>query len=150
MKVLGCDCSTRLVAIFAIQNKEGSTYEFKSSKEDAVSRTNDIFFQLVKFFKSEKPDMVYVENSPYLQNIKVTLQIHSVVDAVRYACLINDIPMQTVEVTSWKKDVLGSGKADKPTIMQFAKAKWGSKLITNQDIADSSCIATYGNRRMEK
>jgi Holliday junction resolvasome RuvABC endonuclease subunit len=94
--------------------------------------------------------MVYIENSPYLQNIKVTLQIHSVVDAVRFACVINDIPVQTVEVTSWKKDVLGNGKADKQTIMQFAKTKWGDELITNQDIADASAICQYGLIRMLK
>ena len=150
IKIFGCDCSTKVVAIFEIQNKKGVGHEFTSSKEDAISRINDMFLQLVNFFKDEEPDMVYIENSPYLQNIKVTLQIHSVVDSVRFACVLNGIPFQTVEVTSWKKHVLGNGKADKATIKQFAVTKWGEKLITSQDLADASSIATYGMLRMEK
>ena len=150
VKIFGCDCSTKVVAIFGIQNKKGMGYEFTSSEEDATSRINDMFLQLVEFFKNKKLDMVYIENSPYLQNIKVTLQIHSVVDSVRFACVLNEIPFQTVEVTSWKKHVLGNGRADKSAIKQFAVAKWGEKLITSQDLADASCIATYGILRMEK
>ena len=147
MKVVGVDCSTKKVSIFEIKNGKGSVIEFKSSMEDATSRINDMFLQLVEFFKKDKPDMVYIENSPYLQNIKVTLQIHSVVDSVRFACVLNEVPFQTVEVTSWKKSVLGNGRADKSSIIQFAKAKWGD-LITNQDVADSACICLYGWMRM--
>jgi len=145
---MGCDCSTKSVAIFTIQNKKAIVTEIKSSEKDAASRIDDMFLQLFDFFKKNKPDMVYIENSPYLQNIKVTLQIHSVVDAVRFSCVFNNLPYQTVEVTSWKKSVLGNGRADKPAIMQFANAKWGAKLITNQDVADSACICLYGYMRM--
>ena len=148
IKIFGCDCSTKVIAIFGIQNKKGVGHEFTSSKEDASSRINDMFIQLVKFFKDEEPDMVYIENSPYLQNIKVTLQIHSVVDSVRFACVFNGIPFQTVEVTSWKKHILGNGRADKSAIKQFAVAKWGEQLISSQDLADASAIAQYGWMRM--
>ena len=150
VKIFGCDCSTKVIAIFEIQNKKGKGHELFSLKEDSTSRINDMFLQLVEFFKVKKPDMVYIENSPYLQNIKVTLQIHSVVDSIRFACVFNGIPFQTVEVTSWKKYVLGNGKADKSAIKQFAVTKWGEQLISSQDLADASCIATYGMLRMEK
>jgi Holliday junction resolvasome RuvABC endonuclease subunit len=150
MEVIGVDCSTRKIALFSIYGKGISTVqELVSAEEDTPSRINDMFLQVYGFFLIRKPTIVIVENSPYLQNIKVTLAIHSVVDAVRFACVLNKVPFQTVEVTSWKKDVLGNGRADKAMIMQFAKAKFGVKLITNQDVADASCIATWGALRLK-
>jgi Holliday junction resolvasome RuvABC endonuclease subunit len=57
--------------------------------------------------------------------------------------------MQTIEVPSWKKEVLGNGRADKSQIMTWAKAKYGD-IITSQDLADAAGIANYGWRRMVK
>ena len=150
MKILGVDCSTKLIAIFSIEDGTGSGTTFSASKDEIDSwfRAQDMFRKMVGYIMKEKPDMVYVENSPYLQNIKTTLQIYTVVDAVRFACSLNSVPVQTVEVTSWKKDILGNGKASKEAIMEFAKAKWGAKIIKNQDIADAACICLYGWKRM--
>lgn len=148
--ILGVDCSTKAIAVFGIAEHKGLTWMITSPAEDAFERTKEMFKQMVTLIECLDPEMVMVENSPYLQNIKVTLQIHAVVDAVRFACVLGDIPVQTIEVPSWKKDILGNGHADKPEIMQFAKAKWGEALITNQDLADASCIAMYLQRRMER
>jgi crossover junction endodeoxyribonuclease RuvC len=151
MQIAGVDCSTKKIAIFYI-NSDGSceTTEITSKKEDTSVRINDMFEAVCAEMKRRKPDMVYVENSPYLQNIKVTLAIHSVVDSVRFACVLAKVAMQTIEVTSWKKDVLGNGRAEKSQIMAWAKAKYGEKVITSQDLADASAIAEYGARRMLK
>jgi len=148
MIIAGVDCSTRKIAIFRIEDGRGVASEITCNEHDTSTRINVMFQAVVDVIKKLKPDMVYIENSPYLQNIKVTLAIHSVVDAVRYACVLAKVPFQTVEVTSWKKDVLGNGRADKDEIFQFAKAKWGEDIIKNQDVADSACICLYGWRRM--
>lgn len=150
MLIAGVDCSTKKIAIFYIHD-DGSyeTTEIIGKSEDTSARINEMFEVVCEEIKHRKPDMVYVENSPYLQNIKVTLAIHSVVDSVRFACVLSKISMQTIEVTSWKKDVLGNGRAEKSQIMIWAKAKYGDAIIS-QDIADASCIAEYGARRMLK
>ena len=150
MQIAGVDCSTKKIAIFYI-NSDGTceTTEIVSTKEDTSARIEEMFKVVSEEMKRRKPNMVYVENSPYLQNIKVTLAIHSVVDSVRFACVLAKVPMQTIEVTSWKKDVLGNGRADKTQIMTWAKAKYG-QAITSQDLADASAIAEYGARRMLK
>jgi len=151
MLVAGVDCSTKKIAIFF----EGENtviplpIEITSDLQESSSRIDLMFQEVISILKQEKPNIVYIENSPYLQNIKVTLAIHSAVDAVRFACVLNKIPYQTVEVTSWKKDVLGNGKADKAQIMSWAKAKY-EDMITSQDLADAAGICEYGWRRMKK
>jgi crossover junction endodeoxyribonuclease RuvC len=149
MKVLGVDCSTKKIAIFEITDGESAVSELISDDLDTKVRIDTMFLGLIDIIKQKSPDMVYVENSPYLQNIKVTLAIHSAVDAVRFACVLNNTPMQTIEVPSWKKEVLGNGRADKSQIMTWAKAKYGD-IITSQDLADAAGIANYGWRRMVK
>jgi Holliday junction resolvasome RuvABC endonuclease subunit len=149
MIVYGIDCSTKKIAIFKISDGEVKCAELVADNVESSVRIDSMFKDLIPLFDELKPNMVYIENSPYLQNIKVTLAIHSAVDAVRFACVLNNIPYQTVEVTSWKKDVLGNGKADKAQIMSWAKAKYGD-LITSQDLADAAGIANYGYRRMAK
>jgi Holliday junction resolvasome RuvABC endonuclease subunit len=149
MKIIGFDCSTRLIAGFVINDKEYSTIELAGKEsDDTTVRIDTMFLLAVNYLKRKKPDYVYIENAAYLQNVKTSFLIRSVVDAVRFACVLNQVPCQTVEITSWKKDVLGNGKAEKNTIMDFAIAKYGKKLITNQDLADASCIAAYGLRRI--
>jgi Holliday junction resolvasome RuvABC endonuclease subunit len=145
MQIAGVDCSTKKIAIFYI-NSDGSceTTEITSKKEDTSVRINDMFEAVCAEMKRRKPDMVYVENSPYLQNIKVTLAIHSVVDSVRFACVLAKVAMQTIEVTSWKKACCGNGRAEKSDVMQWAKLKYGDKLITSQDIADAAGVASFG------
>jgi len=158
MKIIGFDCSTRLIAGFIISTdafglpEEGhlkyKTVELAGKEADETTIRIDTMFKLVvAYIKKEKPDYVYIENAAYLQNIKTSFLIRTVVDAVRFACVINNVPSQTVEITSWKKDVLGNGRAEKNDIMQFAKAKYGD-IIKNQDLADAACIATYGQRRI--
>jgi Holliday junction resolvasome RuvABC endonuclease subunit len=150
MKIIGFDCSTRLIAGFIIDAEEYSTILLAGkASDDTPTRINAMFLLAVHFLKKSKPDYVYIENAAYLQNVKTSFLIHSVVDAVRFACVLNDIPCQTVEITSWKKDVLGNGRAEKSDIMQFAIVKYGDKLITNQDLADSAGVATYGYKRMK-
>lgn len=149
MRVVGCDCSTKKVALFYIyDNNEVQGFELESKNTETSARIDELFWFVKDQFGLLTPDIVYIENSPYLQNIKVTLAIHSVVDAVRFAAVLNKVPYQTVEVTSWKKDVLGNGRADKAQIMSWAKAKYGD-LIVSQDIADAAGIANYGYRRMK-
>ena len=152
MLVAGVDCSTKKISIFFIGDTEIPPLEIISTLDDAPSRIDEMYCKVTSILSSYISDglkMVYIENSPYLQNIKVTLAIHSAVDAVRFSCVRSRIPYQTVEVTSWKKDVLGNGKADKSQIMSWAKAKYGD-LITSQDLADAARIANYGYRRMVK
>jgi crossover junction endodeoxyribonuclease RuvC len=151
MKIIGFDCSTRLIAGFVIDGENYSIIELAGKPtDDTPTRIDSMFLLAVNFLKRSKPDYVYVENAAYLQNVKTSFLIRSVVDAVRFACVLNNIPCQTVEITSWKKDVLGNGRAEKSDIMKFAKAKYGEKLIVNQDVADASGVATYGQRRMSK
>lgn len=100
-------------------------------------------------YSSALPQVVFIEQAVYVQNIKATLAIDAVINAVRFTCIRLGIPYFIIDNKSWKKDVLGNGNASKEDIMRFAKVKWGDEIKT-QDEADAACIAMYGKRRFDK
>ena len=155
MKVLGCDCSSKLIdCVLLGDDNLFKTYSFESKNKDWDIRSRELFsaFQnLIKDMKCDKivPDIVYIEQAVYLQNVKVTLAIDSVINAVKFISYMNKIPYIIIDNKSWKKQVLGNGKASKEQIMEFARLRWGDKLST-QDLCDAACISLAGYNMLRR
>ena len=57
-----------------------------------------------------------------------------------------------VNVSSWKKAVVGKGNADKEQVAEFLRLRWNALYESasgNQDVYDASCIALYGRQFLE-
>jgi hypothetical protein len=57
-----------------------------------------------------------------------------------------------VNVSSWKKQVVGRGNADKGQVGEYLRCGWPSihrAAHGNQDVYDASCIAIYGRQLLE-
>jgi len=149
MRVLGADCSSKLIACVLLgDNNFFKSYLMESKNSDWDIRSRELFdqfFDLTRRLKDDKiePDIVYIEQAIFLQNIKATLIIDSVINAVKFISHMNNIPYIIVDNKSWKKSVIGNGKASKEQIMEWAKVGYGDK-ITTQDTADACAIATFG------
>jgi len=121
-----------------------------SDKKTWDERSRELFkdFQdFVSFLRKAElePDIVYIEQAIYRQNIKTTLTIDSVINAAKYTCVLNELAYKIIDNRSWKKGILGKGNAKKEEIRNFADSKWGD-VINSQDLADAACIALYGLR----
>ena len=58
----------------------------------------------------------------------------------------------SVNVSSWKKAVVGKGNADKGQVGEFLRLHWNplhAAASGNQDVYDASCIALYGRQFLE-
>jgi Holliday junction resolvasome RuvABC endonuclease subunit len=149
MRVMGCDCSSKLIAAVIVgDSDEFKTHFMSSNSPDWDVRSRDLFTgfsELMTTLKNTKmmPDAIYIEQAVYVQNIKATLAIDSVINAVKFLAYMNGVYYNIVDNHSWKKAVLGNGKASKEQILEFSKVKWPNR-ISNQDIADASCIALCG------
>ena len=62
----------------------------------------------------------------------------------------NNIDIFTVNVMTWKKDVVGNGKADKDKVTLMAKKIFGDKEISklSQDATDALMVAKWGEMRL--
>ena len=149
MKVIGCDCSTKLIGCSILEDNEIKTLTMYGGDANDFDGRFNVLFDLVKdFLKEEKPDSVYIEQAIYLNNVKVTIQIARIIDLVVFWCKYFKIPYQIVDNKAWKKDVIGSGKASKEEIATFVKTKWSNHKFGNQDECDATAIAFFGKRRL--
>lgn len=151
MKVLGCDCSTKSIGCVMLDSKSDEYFccsLLESKEKDTIVRSEELFFLFKGLLEAWVPDIVYIEQAVYCNNIKTTLTIDSVVNGIKYNCILANIPYQIIDNKSWKKQVLGNGKASKEDIMKFAKIRFPGKIYNNQDLADSSLISLFGIMRM--
>jgi Holliday junction resolvasome RuvABC endonuclease subunit len=148
--VMACDCSSKLIGISLLEKDKIKTCTiYGGDKNDFETRLKVMFKEFNEYLNIETPTIIYIEQAVYLQNVKATLMIDATINLVRFICISRNIPYQIVDNSSWKKDVLGNGKASKEQIMEFAKVKWSDHKFGNQDEADAACLAFYGFRRLE-
>lgn len=72
--------------------------------------------------------------------------------AVQGALYERQCPTYPVNVSSWKKAVVGRGNADKGQVAEFLRLRWNTLYCSasgNQDVYDASCIALYGRQFLE-
>lgn len=146
--VIGVDCSTKAVHAVCL-DANGDIYKKYKITTDKTDMDYKVLHLVAGFEQACENEEValFIENPVYIQNVKVSFAICSIVSGIKYLWFKKGRYFTGVDVRSWKKDVLGNGKAEKDAIMAFAKARWG-KEITEQDFADAACIALYGLRRL--
>ena len=152
MRILGCDASSKLIGCVLLGADDGVPITIMlhgGLANDFEKRMEVLFFLMKDILMLHKPDIVYIEQAAYIQNIKATLMIDASINMIRATCIEAHIPYQIIDIKAWKKSVLGNGNASKTQIMDFAKAKIGVELDDNQDLADAFCVATYGMMRLK-
>ena len=155
MKILGCDCSSKLIGYVLLDDGKVLDNgvllggESKDMNTRAEKLWTDFDWLLQELIDSDwTPNAVYIEQAIYVQNIKATLGIDAVINAVRFCCFKRNIPYVIIDNRSWKKDVIGNGNASKEDIAKFANIKW-PETFTTQDECDAACLALYGERRLK-
>lgn len=155
MRIAGFDCSTKSIACVILDENKQHVYScYVSSAKDSMDlRLDDLSKKMFlpygsgtieRNIFSNKVSLCVVENPIYLQNIKATSGIAQIVGMVKHISSRYDVSFMGIDNKSWKKSVLGSGKASKEEIMKFAVDNWYEEFITNQDLADAACIALWG------
>ena len=87
---------------------------------------------------------LYLERPPMGVNPRSTIDQAMVVGAV--ACILHErgIPFSLVDSGTWKRVLIGNGRADKPLVKAWSIANLGLPETLTQDEYDSACIARYG------
>jgi len=146
---IGIDCSSRSIHFVVLDVDEKIILMDKcvDSSKDIEARFNNVCTQFSDYITKQSDlfldSMATIENPVMIQNVKATIMITNVIAGVKRELFRNDIPYWAIDNKSWKKDVLGNGAASKEEILKFAEMKWG-KVFTEQDYADSACIALWG------
>jgi len=149
MKYLGLDTSSKAIHIVVLDESENLIKIYKAgctnSKpfKERFSELMDNFAKtLVEDIDIDTVDYAVIEEPIFAQNRNVVRTLSEVVGAVWGALCLSDIPTTLVDNGTWKKEILGSGKATKDDILKYAIEKWGDEF-PEQDYADAACVALY-------
>jgi crossover junction endodeoxyribonuclease RuvC len=151
--VAGVDCSSKNIAVFIMDQdkKRLASFYFESTLKDPDSRLD----QLIGWADTDLSNAIdfyhisfaAVENPVYLSNPIASSGIAQVIGYVKSVFARKRVPFMGIDNMSWKKAVLGSGKASKEEIMKLSVSNWGTDQIKNQDLADASCVALWASMR---
>ena len=151
MSVLGFDVSTSKLAIATLPLEGYSVVELTSKSRSWETRLKELYSQLLPWVQENvsKDDLVCIEDIPLVQNRQSLIKLVHVLAMCRVVFMHHDIEIFTVNVKTWKKDVVGDGGADKDKVKAMAIKILGqdvSKL--SQDSIDALLIAKWGQLRV--
>ena len=149
MKHLGLDTSSKAIHIVILDENENllniykANCNTKKAFKDRFPELMDNFARiLVEDIDIDTVDYAVIEEPIFAQNRNVVRTLSEVVGAVWGTLCLSDIPTTLVDNGTWKKQILGSGKATKDDILEYAIEKWGDEF-PEQDYADAACVALY-------
>jgi len=150
---MGIDCSSKSIDLVVLDENRNwvDSASFVSKSKDMHKRLVELgkqFWELMLALLNLKCEyFVVIENSIFIQNAKSSIGISQMVGSIKNMLGLLDVECIGVDNKTWKKNIVGSGSANKPKIMEFAKGRFNDN-ITSQDIADSACIALFGVMRL--
>ena len=151
MSVIGLDVSTSNLAIATLPLEGYSVVELISKSRSWETRLKELYTQFLPWVHENvsKDDLVCIEDIPLVQNRQSLIKLVHVLAMCRVVFMHYDMEIFTVNVKTWKKDVIGDGGADKDKIKAMAIKILGqdvSKL--SQDSIDALMIAKWGQLRV--
>lgn len=97
-------------------------------------------------------DSVWIEDTLVGNNVKYSIQLTEVRGAVM-AALAMHMDVRTVNVATWKKEVVGDGHANKDSVRDYIHVThpdYAALCGSDQDLYDACCISLYGRQITER
>lgn len=146
MEIIGIDPAARKLAIWT-----GVFSVFKKLPMDDAQACGISFRELSSVLTDlstpVKPHVIYMESSISRGNPRAGIVQAHAVGALLAAAAEFGVEVRRVDNMTWKKRLIGSGRAEKEDIAQYVKGREPSLYDAcdgNQDLMDALCIYWYG------
>jgi Holliday junction resolvasome RuvABC endonuclease subunit len=145
--IIGVDPGLRKVTLACSEGMRTHIQVARSERWRELNEIRDeIRLLMARWAQVEKIDRIYLEEPVVAgaRNLRATIGIAETAGVV----LSLGIPVTLVPVSSWKKAVIGSGRASKEDV-----AEWFTRTYPeapgHQDIYDATAILHYGDQDMD-
>lgn len=144
---IGLDCSSKAVHLVVL-DEVGKVKELLKAGSTASTR-NERLYQIGEVLEKmcgiiPPPVVGTIEAAIFIQSPLTTISVAQVVGVAKYLMQRAGIVYCEVDNKTWKKDVLGNGKAGKPEIKEFAVQDGSMADDLEQDYYDAYCLAKWG------
>ena len=141
--MLGLDPAVKFLAGIILNDSEIAE-SFLIMKKSTLDETLLFFYTSLLTIDC---DVVWCEDITYVRNYKSLIHMSEVLGMLRLVFAQRNIPFHVVNNMSWKKIIVGSGRADKDMIKKRA-IELGAPIGLKQDLYDAWCIAEYGVKEL--
>ena len=153
-RVIGVDCSTKALAFAELDGAKVKLWLMVPSKRGLAwqARLHELADHARTFFK--RPScLVYVEEAPMGRSFRASVEVGYVVSAVIVEAMRAGHIVVPVNVSTWKKQTIGKGNADKGLIREWATryvlTPGGiDPLPKEQDLYDAAAIAAFARQNL--
>jgi len=149
-RVYGIDVSTSKIAIARLVDSDFDVVEFQARGRSWEARLAILYKEFFSYVEKEltPDDFVCIEDIPMVQNRQGLIKLVHALAMCRVVFFHHDIDCFPVNVSTWKKDVVGDGRADKDKIKMMALQIFGKRVGKySQDSIDALMIAKWGQLR---
>ena len=149
MKILGIDIDTKNLTCSLFDGDELKGYFIFSSKEKTWGKRFDeiipAFEQFLKQLKEDNQiDYIIAEEPLFIQNALSSISLSVFLGACRTVARQLNIPFRSVHNMTWKKEIIGNGRASKDEIYQKIVQIYPQlEDCKSQHIVDSTGIALF-------
>ena len=154
-EVVGVDVSTKAIAFVTLDGDRARYQLVSVSKKSAPTfqRMRELADAARTFFEQQEPALVYVEEAPMGRSFRSSLVVGYVVGCVILEAMRAGHLVVPVNTMTWRKQTVGSGKADKLQIKEWATRyvliPGGiTDLPKEQDVYDAACIAAFARKNL--
>lgn len=165
MRILGIDTNSYYLALTAVENgryvesvllpperaamppskRKKSERGGPSSRERLDAMIDSLSTYIPAPTEVGHPDYVYIEEPPFVNSVKTFADLTAVVMVTRHFFKLYGTPVSLVNVSTWKRETTGNGKADKSEVRGWALAFIpGIPDNLTEDEYDASVIAFRG------
>tara|TARA_R100001039_G_C1806898_1_gene80914 strand:- start:298 stop:762 length:465 start_codon:yes stop_codon:yes gene_type:complete len=151
MNIFGLDISTSKIAIGRLSPDGYNVVELVSKSRSWETRLKELYLQFLPWVQENvaQDDLVCIEDIPLVQNRQSLIKLVHVLAMCRVVCMHHNLDIFTVNVKTWKKDVVGDGSADKDKIKAMAIKILGQDVSkVSQDGIDALMVAKWGELRV--
>ena len=142
--IAGIDTSSKAVhmVVLNVRGELQMTAKWESDAKDSDDRMHEIFEDMFDDLGLKQIAFVAIEKPIYIQNPLSTVMLAKIVGVTQMMMWFHGVKYSLVGNTTWKKAVLGSGRATKAEILAWAEND-ADQIFEEQDFADAYCIAKY-------
>lgn len=159
MTFVGFDLSTKRIAAVAFDQETSNAmtwlYEINGPRDTfepgvldrAYMAAAEVMSDLAKIGTKRNGAVPFIEAPLHGKGQKTTIVQSMVSGVVQLAMVQSGHRPQMVNVSTWKKTVIGNGNATKDDIASFIKQRWRpifDEAAGNQDILDAAGVCLYG------
>jgi len=148
MKVMGIDLGISKVA-WSIWEEDVlvGTHAFISTHSHRPWQLRECARHISLMNQRLMPDHIWIEDTLIGNNKKYSIKLSQTMGAVLSEIYRSHDKIFTVNVSTWKKEVIGSGHASKEDIQSYLYSRDSAYAVlcgNDQDRFDAACIGYYG------